>query len=51
MVSKGKTQNQIAEYFGLKDRFVIQWLLSQERIKENSLAAGIIPLAQGNKKK
>ena len=51
MVSKGKTQKEIAEYFGLKDKFVIKWLLYRDRKKEKHIAAGIIPRTIGRRRK
>lgn len=36
MVSEGKTQSQIAEHFGLKDRSVVHQLLKRERRKEKA---------------
>lgn len=51
MVAKGKTQKEIAKYFGLKDRFVIKELLRRERRKEKHIAAGIIPRPKGRPRK
>jgi hypothetical protein len=51
MVSKGKTQKEIAEYFGLKDKFVIKWLLYRDRKKDKHIAAGIIPRTIGRPRK
>jgi hypothetical protein len=51
MVSDGKTQREIAEYFGLKDKLVIKQLLIRERRKENRIALGIIPIAKGRPRK
>jgi len=51
MVSKGKTQKEIAEYFGLKDKFVIKWLLYRDRKKDKHIAAGIIPRTIGKPRK
>jgi len=51
MVSQGKTQREIAEFFGLKDKFVIKELLKRERRKENNIIAGIMPGINGRPRK
>jgi len=43
MILMGKTQKEIAEHFGLKDKFVVKQLLKRERAKERSLPATRIP--------
>lgn len=43
MVLNGKTQKEIAIYFGFKDKLVIKELLKRERRKERNITAGIIP--------
>ncbi len=35
MVEEGKTQREIAEHLGLKDRFVVHQILKRERNKQN----------------
>jgi len=45
MVADGKTQQEIAEQFGLRDRFVVHQLLKRERRKEE--AADTIPKKKG----
>ena len=47
MVLMGKTQKEIAEHFGLKDKFVVKQLLKRERAKERNLAATRIPQPKG----
>ena len=42
MVSNRKTQKEIAEHFGLKDKVVIKNLLNREQARYNKLAAYII---------
>lgn len=37
MVSAGKTQREIAEHFGLKDKTVVKELLKRERRKERQI--------------
>ena len=34
MVEEGKTQREIAEYFGFRDKFVVKELLKRERKKQ-----------------
>ena len=47
MKASGKTQREIAEHFGLRDKYVVKQLLARERRKEAKIAAGIIPRPQG----
>lgn len=51
MVSQGKTQKEIAEFFGLKNKLVIKQLLIRERRKNKRIAAGILPRAKGRPRK
>lgn len=51
MVSQGKTQKEIADFFGLKDKFVIKRLLLRERRKNKAIAAGIVPRSKGRPRK
>ena len=44
MAEQGKSQREIAEHFGLKDKYVIKELLKRERRKER-----IIPKSRGRK--
>ena len=50
-LASGKTQREIAEEFGLKDKYVVKELLKRERRKEKKLAAAIIPRPQGRPRK
>ncbi len=50
-VADGKTQKEIAEEFGLKDKYVVKELLKRERRKEAKLAAGIKLRPQGRPRK
>lgn len=43
MVIQGKTQREIAEFFELKDKYVIKELLKRQRKKDKLLAYGIAP--------
>lgn len=47
MVERGKSQREIAEHFGLKDKYVIKELLKRERRLEAKKAAGILPGRRG----
>ena len=51
MLAEGKTQREIAEYFGLRDKQVVKELLKRERRKERKLEAGILPRAKGRPRK
>ena len=37
MLAEGKTQREVAEYYGLKDKYVVKQLLIRERRKERKL--------------
>lgn len=47
MVECGKSQREIAEYFGFKDKNVVKELLKRERRKERRIADGILPRSKG----
>ena len=51
MISAGKTQREIAEQFGLRDKYVVKQLLTRERRKEEKIAAGIMPRPKGRPRK
>lgn len=44
MVEQGKTQREIAEYYGFKDKLVVKRLLERERKKERT-----VPKVRGRK--
>ena len=46
MVAEGKTQREVAEYYGFRDKQVVKRLLERERRKERKLEAGIHPRPQ-----
>ncbi len=50
-LASGKTQREIAEEFGLKDKYVVKGLLMRERRKEKKLAAGMKLRPQGRPRK
>ena len=41
MLASGKTQREVAEYFGFRDKYVVKRLVKRERAKQRKLAAGI----------
>ena len=47
MEAAGKTKREIAEHFGLRDKYVVKQLLTRERRKEEKAKAGIFPRAKG----
>ena len=47
MLAAGKTQREVAEYYGFKDKQVVKELLKRERRKEHKLEAGMLPRPQG----
>ena len=51
MQTEGKTQREIAQHFGFKDKQVVRELLKRERRKERKLEAGIVPRPKGRPKK
>lgn len=51
MVAAGRTQREIAEHFGLRDKYVVKRLLTRERRKEERIKAGIIPRPKGRPRK
>lgn len=51
MLSAGKTQREVAEQFGLKDKSVVKNLLKREREKRRKVAAGIVPRPKGRPRK
>ena len=51
MLAEGKTQREVAEYFGFQDKYVVKRLLKRERRKERKLEAGILPRPKGRPRK
>ena len=47
MLAEGKTQREVAEYYGFRDKQVVKRLLERERRKERKLEAGIRPRPKG----
>ena len=50
-LEEGKTQREIAEEFGLKDKYVVKRLLTRERKKDRKAAAGIALRPKGRPRK
>lgn len=51
MVAEGKTQREIAEYYGFKDSEVVREALKRDRRKEKKIAAGTHPKPKGRPRK
>ncbi|MFR6278268.1 MAG: imidazolonepropionase [Acutalibacter sp.] len=51
MMAEGKTQREVAEYFGFKDKYVVKRLLNRQREKRRKLEAGIVPRPKGRPRK
>lgn len=51
MLAEGKTQREVAEYYGFRDKRVVNRLLERERRKERKLEAGIRPRPKGRPRK
>ena len=51
MIAEGKTQREVAEYFGFKDKYVVKRLLEGEREKRGELEAGIVGRSKGRSRK
>lgn len=51
MVAEGKTQREVAEYYGFQDKQVVKRLLERERRKERKLEAGVLPRPKGRPRK
>ena len=51
MIAEGKTQREVAEYYGSKDKYVVKRLLNRQREKRRKLEAGIVPRPKGRPRK
>ena len=51
MLAAGKTQREVAEHYGFRDKQVVKRLLERERRKERNLEAGILPRPKGRPRK
>lgn len=51
MKEQGKTNREISEYFGFKDKFVIKQLIARHHRKQKKLEAGIVLRPKGRPRK
>ena len=51
MVSLGSSQREIAEHFGLRDKYIVKELLKRERRSAAKVSAGILPKPKGRPRK
>ena len=51
MLAEGKTQREVAEHYGFKDKQVVKRLLERERRKELKMEVGILPRPKGRPRK
>ena len=51
MEAAGKTKREIAEHFGLRDKYVVKQLLTREHRKEKKIIEGIMPRPKGRPRK
>ena len=51
MIAAGKSQREVAEHFGFRDKYVVKELLKRERRKEAKAALGIVPCPKGRPRK
>ena len=51
VLAEGKTQREVAEHYGFRDKQVVKRLLERERRKERNLEAGILPRPKGRPRK
>ncbi len=51
MPAEGKTQREVAGYYGFQNKQVVKRLLERERRKERKLEAGILPRPKGRPRK
>ena len=51
MLAEGKTQQEVADHYGFKNKQVVKRMLERERRKERKLEAGILPRPKGRPRK
>lgn len=51
MLAAGRTQREVAGYYGFPDKKVVKGLLERERRKERKLEAGILPRPKAGREK
>ena len=49
MIKEGKTQREIALFFGFKDKTIVHQYLKRQRKKEKQVMAGILPRRRGRR--
>ena len=51
MLASGKTQREVAEHFGFRDKYVVKSLVKRERAKQRKREAGITIRPRGRQRK
>ena len=51
MIASGKTQREVAEHFGFRDKYVVKSLVKRERAKQRKREAGITIRPRGRQRK
>jgi hypothetical protein len=51
MKEEGKTNREISEYFGLRDKYVVKQFISRCHRKQKMIEAGILPRRRGRSPK
>ena len=51
MIAAGKSQREVAEHFGFKDKYVVKEVLKRQRRKQRKIEAGIVPRPKGRPRK
>ena len=51
MLGSGKTQREVAEHFGFRDKYVVKSLVKRERAKQRKREAGITIRPRGRQRK
>lgn len=51
MLAAGKTQTEVAEHFGFRDKYVVKELVKRERAKQRKQEAGIAIRPKGRPRK
>jgi len=47
MLENGKTQREVSEYYGFKDKYVVKGFVKRHNRRQRCLEAGIIPREKG----
>lgn len=51
MLAQGKTQREVAEYFGFRDKYVVKEFVKRQNRCQEKIAAGIQPRPKGRPRK